>query len=204
MAHRCGSSGLSIFLGNSYGPQLRSTSTVLLAIVASFSLSAQTYTISTFAGGGLPVNVPGTSANFAAVGPVTSDSAGNLYFCGQNVILRQDAATSLVTLVAGNGTQGYSGDGGPAISAQLNAPSAIATDTAGNVYFADTNNQSIREISKGVITTVAGNGTKGFSGDNGPATSAQLSYPGGVALDAAGNLYITDTANNRIREVSKE
>ena len=203
MAHRCGSSGLSIFLGNSYGPQLRSTSTVLLAIVASFSLSAQTYTISTFAGGGLPLNVPGTSANFAAVGPVTSDSAGNLYFCGQNVILRQDAATSLVTLVAGNGTQGYSGDGGPAISAQLNAPSAIATDTAGNVYFADTNNQSIREISKGVITTVAGNGTKGFSGDNGPATSAQLSYPGGVALDAAGNLYITDTANNRIREVSK-
>ncbi len=75
-------------------------------------------------------------------------------------------------------------------------------DSAGNLYIADTGNNRIRKVSNGVITTVAGNGIAGFSGDNGPATSAQLNYPMGVAVDSAGNLYIADVGNNRIRKVS--
>ncbi len=83
----------------------------------------------------------------------------------------------MITTVAGNGTPGFSGDNGPATSAQLYGPSAVAVDSAGNLYIADTVNNRIRKVSNGVITTVAGNGTAGFSGDNGPATSAQLAFP---------------------------
>ena len=80
----------------------------------------------------------------------------------------------MITTVAGNGTPGFSGDNGPATSAQLNDPYGVAVDSAGNLYIADTDNNRIRKVSNGVITTVAGNGTPGYSGDNGPATSAQL------------------------------
>ena len=103
--------------------------------------------------------------------------------------------------MAGNGTPGFGGDGGPAISAQL-APTAVAVDSAGNLYIADTDNYRVRKVSNGVITTVAGNGAWGFSGDNGPATSAQLAGPPGVAVDAAGNLYIADSDNYRVRKVA--
>ncbi len=95
--------------------------------------------------------------------------------------------------MAGNGTAGFSGDNGPATSAELNVPAGVAVDSAGNLYIADYGNNRIRKVSNGVITTVAGNGTAGFSGDNGPATSAELNMPGGVAVDSAGNLYIADT-----------
>ena len=108
----------------------------------------------------------------------------------------------MITTVAGNGTCGFSGDNGPATSAQLYGSHGVAVDSAGNLYIADTANNRIRKVSNGVITTVAGNGTAGFSGDNGPATSAQLTDPEGVAVDSAGNLYIADTGNNRIRKVS--
>ncbi len=111
----------------------------------------------------------------------------------------------MVTTVAGNlqdGTPGFSGDNGPATSAKLNGASGLAVDSAGNLYIADTNNHVIRKVSNGVITTVAGNGTSGYSGDNGPATSAQLNSPYGVAVDSAGNLFIADTNNNVIRKVS--
>jgi hypothetical protein len=92
----------------------------------------------------------------------------------------QELSNGVLTTIAGTGTQGYSGDNGPAASAQLSNPSGIAVDSAGNIYFADVGNQVIRKISKGVITTVAGNGTAGFSGDNGPATSAQLNLQSGA------------------------
>jgi sugar lactone lactonase YvrE len=108
----------------------------------------------------------------------------------------------LITTVAGNGKDGFSGDGGAAASATLSGPDAVAVDAAGNVYVADTGNNRIRKVSaNGTITTVAGNGNPGFSGDNGPATSAQLANPNAIAVDAAGNIYFADGYNNRVRKV---
>src|ERR1017187_2566952 len=112
-------------------------------------------------------------------------------------------SNGVITTVAGNGTRGYGGDNGPATSAQLADPGGVAVDSAGNLYIVDTDNARIREVSNGVITTVAGSGTAGFSGDNGPATSAQLNGPGAVAVDAAGDLYIAEYSGQRIRKVSK-
>jgi sugar lactone lactonase YvrE len=165
----------------------------------------QTYTINTFAGGALPVNIPGTSAALGGPQAGAVDATGNLFFSvsgGLNVVLRLDAITNVLALVAGNGTLGYSGDGGPATSAQLAIPNGVALDAAGNLYIADAGNHCIRKVSNGVITTVAGNGTSGYSGDGGPATTAQLAIPWGVAVDAAGNLYIGDFSNYRVRKVS--
>jgi uncharacterized protein (TIGR03437 family) len=183
---------------------LRLLTSVLLAGVASWTASGQPYTISTVAGGGLPVNIPGTSASLDEVQGVLVDKAGNVLFSNvaDGVVLRLDAATGGLTLVAGNGTWGYSGDDGSATSAQMYQPRGLAMDSAGNLYIADSLNHRIRKVSNGVITTVAGNGTRGFSGDNGPATSAQLNNPYGVAADSAGNLYIADTGNSRVRKVS--
>ena len=107
----------------------------------------------------------------------------------------------VINTIAGNGSQGYAGDGGPASAAQFSSPGGIAVDSSGNLYIADSNNNRVRKISGGTITTVAGNGTAGFSGDAGPATSAELSAPSGLALDTAGNLYIADYGNQRIRKV---
>jgi hypothetical protein len=113
------------------------------------------------------------------------------------------AQPGVIRTVAGNGTAGFSGDGGPATSAKLNSPWGLAIDSAGNLYVADGGNNRIREITPaGIIATIAGNGTAGFSGDGGPATSAQLFRPDGVAVDTAGNLYIADTANARVRKVT--
>lgn len=115
---------------------------------------------------------------------------------------------SIITTVAGNGSIGFSGDGGPATSATLGLPAGVAVDSAGNIYIADRLNNRVRKVTKdGVITTVAGNGFPIFSGDGGPATSAGIAFIGsanhsGVAVDKAGNLYITDTADHRIRKVN--
>jgi sugar lactone lactonase YvrE len=176
---------------------------ILLISIVSCSVFGQTYTISTFAGGALPVNIPGTSASLGDGVPqyIAADRAGNLFFPVQHTVLRLDATTGVLTLVAGNGTTGFSGDNGPATSAQLNFPAGVAVDSAGNLYIADSYNNRVRKVSNGVITTVAGNGTFGFSGDNGPATSAQFGFPYGLAVDSAGNLYIADSGN-RIRKVS--
>ena len=186
---------------------MRMRSVVLLTTILCCSAWGQTYTISTLAGGGgsaLPVNIPGTSASLGPDSPldIAADPAGDLFFARQNTVLRWDATTRVLTLVAGNGTPGFSGDNGPATSAQLYGPDGIAVDSAGNLYIADSVNNRIRKVSNGIITTVAGNGTAGFSGDNGPATSAQLYSPSGLAVDSAGNLYFADSANYRIREVS--
>ena len=183
---------------------MRLVSAAILSMVVSGCAFGQTYTISTFAGGGLPVNIPGTQAGLRSVGSVAVDRAGNVLFTDpyNHIVLRLDGTTGGVSLVAGNGTPGYSGDNGPATSAQLHLPVGIAVDSAGNLYIADTGDSRVRKVSNGVITTVAGNGTEGSSGDNGPATSAQLLLPVGIAVDAAGNLYIADTGNNRIRKVS--
>jgi uncharacterized protein (TIGR03437 family) len=133
---------------------------------------------------------------------IAADRAGNLFFVDHSAVLRLDAITGIATLVAGTGTPGFRGDNGPAANSQLGGPRGIAVDSAGNVYIADSYANRVRKVSNGVITTVAGNGTQGFSGDNGPATSAQLAQPFGLAVDSGGNLYIADWGNSRIREVS--
>jgi sugar lactone lactonase YvrE len=147
---------------------------------------------------------PATSAALGILQAVTMDSAGNVYGAdaGNNIIVKISPAGTL-TVVAGNGTAGYAGDSGPATAAQLNFPSDVAVDAAGNLYIADSLNHRIRKVdAAGNITTVAGNGTAGFSGDNGPAAAAVLNSPYGLAIDSGGNLYIADSSNNRIRRVS--
>ena len=114
------------------------------------------------------------------------------------------ASTPLIYTIAGNGSAGYSGDGGPATAATLNYPAAAIRDALGNLYIADSNNNLIRKVAAGtgIITTIAGNGTAGFSGDNGPATSAELNYPFGLALDSSGDIFIADEANSVVREIN--
>jgi sugar lactone lactonase YvrE len=113
------------------------------------------------------------------------------------------ASNNIIVTYAGNGTSGFSGDGGSATAAKIAKPSGIVLDNAANVFFVDSDNNRVRKINAaGQISTVAGNGSKGFSGDNGPATAAQLNHPMGLAVDSAGNLYLADTANNVIREIS--
>ena len=113
-----------------------------------------------------------------------------------------DAATQTITTYAGNGTMGFSGDGGPATAAQL-SPAGVAVDTVGNLFIADRSNCRIRRVdaTTQVISTVAGDGQCGFSGDGGPATSAELRPGGPIAVDSAGNLFISDGEGGRIREV---
>jgi hypothetical protein len=109
----------------------------------------------------------------------------------------------LVTTVAGNGTRGFSGDGGPAVAAALDRPRDVELGPDGRLYIADTNNQRVRvvDLETGVITTAAGSGEPAFSGDGGPASAAALHRPFGIAFDREGNLHIADTFNNRIRKV---
>jgi sugar lactone lactonase YvrE len=187
---------------------MRLISAVVIVIVTCCTASGQTYTISTFAGGGLPINIPGTSASLFGPQSVAVDSSGNIFFTdpNYNAVLRLDAKTSVLTVTAGTGKPGFSGDDGPAVSAQLNQPQSVALDSAGNLYIADTGNLRVRRVSNGIITTVAGAGLLPSeyspidTGDNGPATSAQLYLPWIVALDAAGNLYIIDEVNT-VRKV---
>jgi hypothetical protein len=147
---------------------------------------------------------PATSAELNIPYGVAVDTGGNLFIADTfNNRIRKVTPGGVINTVAGNGTQGFSGDGGPATSAQLHLPTGVAVDTAGNLFIADRNNHRIRKVTpSGVISTVAGNGTGGFSGDGGPATSAQLNYPTGVAVDTAGNLFIADSSNSRVRKVT--
>jgi sugar lactone lactonase YvrE len=148
---------------------------------------------------------PATSASLKEPTGVAIDAGGNIYIADyyNNRIRKVDAVTGIISTIAGNGSNGFSGDGGPADSASIWLPTGVAVDGDGNVYIADWPNQRIRKVdaSTGIITTVAGNGTPGFSGDGGLATSAWLFQPYGIAVDAGKNLFIADYANNRIRKV---
>jgi RHS repeat-associated protein len=148
---------------------------------------------------------PAVSAELEQAYGIAVDSQENVYFAdfAASVIRKISASTGVITTIAGNGTAGYSGDGGPASSADLDGPSAIAFDAGGNLYIADTWNSRIRKIdaSTGIISTVVGTATNGFSGDGGPATSAQICDPSGIAFDSSGNLYLADTSNNVVRKV---
>jgi len=142
---------------------------------------------------------------------IAFDGTGNLYISdnGTQRIRKVDAVSGIISKVAGDGTTAYGGDNGLANVAQLNYPNGVAFDSAGNLYIADFVNHRIRKVAAvggvittaSIITTVAGTGTAGFSGDSGAATSAKLNYPADVAFDSTGNLYIADKTNHRIRKV---
>ena len=139
---------------------------------------------------------------------VAVDGAGNIYVVdqGANDVRKVNVLTGIITNVAGNDSMGvgYSGDGGPASQAQLDGPNGVAVDSAGNVYIADSGNNVVRKVSvsTGIISTVAGNGTRGDTGDGGLAINATLYYPGGLAVDSNDNLYISDFPDNVIRKVN--
>lgn len=166
---------------------------------------------------GLIATVAGSGAGFAGDnGPAAAarlnlptalavDAAGNLYIADtENFRIRKIAAVGgVITTVAGNGTQGFSGDGGVATAASIDSPSGLAVDAAWNLYIADTHNHRVRKVAAatGVITTIAGTGAEAFSGDDAAATAAALALPRGLSIDSGGNLYIADTANHRIRRI---
>ncbi|MCX6632962.1 MAG: NHL repeat-containing protein, partial [Candidatus Solibacter sp.] len=178
---------------------------VLGCLLFGGSVWAQQYVISTIAGGAPPATP--ALALAASIGDPTrlaTDAAGNVYFGSLHSVFKVDAGGTL-TRFAGNGRAGNSGDGGPAATAQLNFPMGIAIDAAGDVFVADRDASVVRRIAaNGTITTVAGSGTPGFAGDGGAATSARINGPFGIAVDAAGNLYIADTKNEAVRKVSPD
>ena len=168
----------------------------------------------TFGGGDRGDGGPAVDAQLATPSGMALDGAGNLFIADtyDHRIRKVDSA-GVISTIAGSGETGvfgdggFSGDGGPAVEAELYNPVSVALDGAGNLFIADRYNHRIRKVdSAGVISTVAGSGEAGvlgggFSGDGGPATAARLSSPSGVALDGAGNLFIADKGNHRIRKV---
>lgn len=152
---------------------------------------------------------PALSAQLYYPFGVAVDGAGNLYTTELNLNgnasthrVRKIGSDGIITTVAGNGVQGYSGDGGPATSARISAPTGVAVDTSGNLPIADFGNHRIRKVdTSGTITTVAGNGGSGHEGDGGLAVKASFDYPEAIAVDAAGNLYVTDWDGYRLRKV---
>ncbi len=183
--------------------------TTLAAVVfamAPLACAQPAYNISTIAGnytrGFSGDGAAATSAELAGPQALAVDSSGNLYIVDEiNSRIRKVTSGGTISTVAGNGTQGYAGDGAAASSAELNAPYAIKVDSAGNLYIADLGNFVVRKVTGTTISTIAGNSQGGYSGDGGPATAAMLNHPSGVALDSAGNLYIAEQLNHRIRKV---
>jgi trimeric autotransporter adhesin len=190
----------NLFIADTYNSRIRRVST--------------TGIITTIAGNGVNGysgdGGPAVSAQLANPTGIAVDGSGSIFFSDTtfgvlpalNNRVRMVSPNGIISTVAGNGTYGASGDGGPAIAAQLASPQGVAVDASGNLFIADIQNNRIRKVANGTITTVAGNGTGGFSGDNGPAASAQLALPNAVAADASGNLFIADEVNNRIRKVA--
>jgi hypothetical protein len=153
-------------------------------------------------------NGAATSATMNSPQAIAFDAGGDAYVsdANNNVVRKVSAATRIITTIAGTGTSGFSGDSGAAVNANLNLPQGVALDSSGNLYIADNQNQRIRMVnaSTGIITTLAGTSSAGYTGDGGPAASASLSSPEDVELDPAGNLYIADAANNVIRKISAQ
>ena len=163
------------------------------------------YTIQTVAGSSnMGDGGPATAAQIGSIQGVAVDAKGDLFLSdtNNNRVRRVDTG-GIITTIAGTGTAGFSGDGGPAGSAQLNLPYGLAVDAAGNLYIADLGNNRVRKVSPdGIIVTIAGTGVEGYSGDGGQANAAQLYTPRDVAVDAAANLYIAEFEGHRVRKVT--
>ncbi|MBE2290486.1 MAG: T9SS type A sorting domain-containing protein [Chitinophagaceae bacterium] len=179
----------------------------VIAVVAFSSFSANGQIITTVAGNGkLGATGDDDYAAYSTVnitGGLKHDNNGNLFISDQyNNKIRKIDARGVITTLAGFGSAGMSGDGGPAVKAKVSAPMGLAIDKIGNLYFADSKNNRIRKIdTAGVISTVAGNGMAGFAGDDSAATLARLSLPKGIAFDSKGNMFIADCNNHKIRKV---
>ena len=147
-----------------------------------------------------------TDVTLTLIDGIAVDRKGNIYIShrSKNRIRKIDK-DGIITTIAGNGDAGYGGDNGPAISATLNFPAGLCVDHNENLLVADRNNHRVRMINtQGIITTIAGTGSPAFGGDDGPAVSAQLNFPSGLACDDKGELYISDRSNNRIRKIGSD
>jgi poly(3-hydroxybutyrate) depolymerase/sugar lactone lactonase YvrE len=190
----------SFYIADTFDRVVRKvTATGLISTVAGKTSSANRISYSGDGG-------PGPKAQLSFPTGVALDSTGNLFIADtENHRIRKLGPDGVITTVAGTGSPGFSGDGGPATQAQLNEPWGLAADSQGALFIADTSNHRIRKVAPdGTITTVAGNGARGFSGDGGQAPAAQFYQPCGVAADSQGNLFIVDRQNHRIRKVASD
>lgn len=195
---------------NSSRHVLTFASVVAALVAVLFSGEASAADVVTIAGTGVPGLEFGEQvAKETPVGEpygIAKGPDGALYICeiATHVVRRLDESTGKITIVAGNGKQGYSGDGGPATKAKLNEPYEVRFDSAGNMFFVEMKNNIVRRVDakSGIISTVAGTGKVGFSGDGGQATMATLNRPHSITLDDQGNLYICDIGNHRVRVVN--
>jgi hypothetical protein len=149
---------------------------------------------------------PATAAEISNPFSVRLDDSNNIYFVDSyNYRIRKiNASNGIINTLLGNGVAGYYGDGGPATLAEINAAQGVAIDTSGNIYITDASNRRIRKVTvaTGIVTTIAGNGVYGFSGDGGPATAAELASPYGIAVDDSGNVYYVDTDGDKVRKIN--
>ncbi|PCH69110.1 MAG: hypothetical protein COC01_02140 [Bacteroidetes bacterium] len=204
-----GSTAISAQLNRPYGIHVDATGNIYIADTYNnrIRLIDTSGMISTIAGigsmGFSGDSGPATAAELYYPWGVHVDATGNIYIADlQNHRIRLIDTSGVISTIAGTGISGFSGDGSLATAAQLSGPSGVHVDASGNIYIVDKSNHSIRKIDiTGIITTIAGTGSGGFSGDGGPANSAKLSFPVDVHVDASGNIYIADSYNNRIRRI---
>ncbi|MGA8541842.1 MAG: Ig-like domain repeat protein [Terriglobales bacterium] len=184
----------NLYISDAHNDRIRKVSGGIITTIAGSGVTG-------FAGDGASALL----AELSLPGAITVDNGGNVYFADTNNhrIRKIAASNGFISTIAGNGAQGYLGDGGAATAANLDSPRGITADAAGNVYISDTNNERIRKIDlNGIITKIAGTGSAAFGGDSGAATAAALARPVGLGIDAQGNLYIADSNNQRIRMIA--
>jgi sugar lactone lactonase YvrE len=181
---------------------------ILFIVIASIAKQSQAQIITTVAGTGV-IGYSGdggqaTNAELYEPTGAVFDTSGNMYIAdNDNNVIRKVSTSGIITTIAGNGTEGYSGDGGQATAAELKSLNGIVVDVLGSIYITDYYDNVIRKINTtGIISTIAGNGINGYSGDGGQATAAELNNPDGIATDTDGNIYITDSNNSRIRKIN--
>src|SRR5260370_10719111 len=189
------------------GANMQQSAAIALLMTSALAAGQTTVTIAgTGPAGSTGDGGPGTQVEINNPYGLTTGPDGALYFCeiGNHRVRRLDLKTNRITTVAGSGQKGYAGDGGPALDAVLNEPYEVRFDRDGNMFFAEMQNHVVRRVDakSRIITTVAGTGTAGFSGDGGPAAKAQLRQPHSIAFDADGRLLICDIGNHRIRRVN--